>query len=337
MRPTPNPREEPAPAMSQAQNSPGFIHLRVHSAYSLLEGALPIKALLKLAKADNQPALALTDRNNLFGALEFSEIFSEEGIQPITGCTLAVAMPEQQPQGRGDAARRNGGAETPVLSGSLALLAKNRTGYANLVRLSSLAFLEHSSEAATHIPFEVLRQHQEGLICLSGGHEGPLDRAVSSNRTDTAESWMQALAGLFGDRFYVELQRHGVRDEKSIESQLLTLAYRHRIPIVASNQAFFPRREDYDAHDALICIAEGRYVSEDDRRRLTPEYSFKPREQMMALFADLPEALENTVEIARRCAYRPRTSKPILPNFGGESADEAAELRRQAEEGLERH
>ncbi len=126
-------------------------------------------------------------------------------------------MPEQQPQGRGDGARRNGGVETPVLSGSLALLAKDRTGYANLVRLSSLAFLDHSSEAATHIPFEVLRQHQEGLIGLSGGHEGPIDRAVSGGRADTAESWMQALAGLFGDRLYVELQRHDVPDEKSAE------------------------------------------------------------------------------------------------------------------------
>jgi DNA polymerase-3 subunit alpha len=323
-------------------NSPGFVHLRTHSAYSLLEGALPIKKIAALAEADRQPAVAITDRNNLFGALEFSETMAEKGIQPIIGCTLSVSFPGVTL----DAGPRRFGEEAPKLTASLALLAKDALGYANLLRLTSAAFLD-SADAAPHVTHAALRECADGLICLSGGPEGPLDQMLHAGRAAQATEFARGLAAAFGDRFYVELQRHA-RDGKAVESALINLAYEADLPIVATNQAYFPYREDYDAHDSLLCVAEGRYIAEDDRRRLTHEHYFKTRAEMMALFADLPEALENTVEIARRCAFRPVTRAPILPRFTGEGADalaaegadalaaEAEELRRQAAAGLEK-
>ncbi len=322
-----------------AKPGPGFIHLRMHTAYSLLEGALLVKAVAKLAKKDAQPALAITDRNNLFGALEFAETLAGEGIQPIIGATLALATQTAEEQG---AAKRPGNGDAPALLGSIALLAKDEEGYGNLLHLTSAAFLDHGETAATHITLEELARWNGGLIALTGGPEGPINRLTCDGYDAAARDLLESLHGIFGNRLYVELQRHGTEEERQTEPALLQLAYELGLPLVATNQCFFPTREDFEAHDALICIAEGRYVSEDDRRRLTPEHYFKSRAEMMALFADLPEALENTIEIARRCAYRPKMRPPILPAFTQGKAttrqelaeEEAVELRRQAEEGL---
>jgi DNA polymerase-3 subunit alpha len=312
--------------------TPGFIHLHVHSAYSLLEGALPVKMLAKLASADGQPALAITDRN-LFGALEFSEALAGEGIQPIVGCSLTLAFPAAA-----DETPRPGA--KPVQHGSIVLLSKDAAGYGNLMRLSSLAFLEHGSDGSPHITLAELQSHAEGLIALSGGPDGPVDRAFAAGNAPIAEVRLSALADIFKDRFYVEIQRHGLARERLVEPQLLRWAYDNDAPLVATNEAYFPKRSVFEAHDALLCIADGRYVAEDDRRRLSPDHYLKSRAEMAALFADLPEAIENTVEIARRCSYRPRPRKPILPQFVVGTEDtheaEAAELRVQAEAGLAR-
>jgi DNA polymerase III subunit alpha len=313
--------------------APSFIHLHVHSAYSLLEGALPVKGLAKLASADGQPALAITDRNNLFGALEFSEALAGEGIQPIIGCSLNVAFPLPA-----DEAARPG-ARAPSHHGSIVLLAKDAAGYGNLMRLSSQAFLD-ASEGAPHVALADIEQCAEGLIALSGGPDGPADRAFAAGNAALAQERLAALAAIFPDRFYVEVQRHGLARERLVEPQLLRWAYENGAPLVATNEAYFPKRGVFDAHDALLCIAEGRYVAEDDRRRLSPEHYLKSQSEMAALFADLPEAIENTLEVARRCAFRPRPRKPILPQFVVGSEDtheaEAAELRAQAEAGLAR-
>jgi DNA polymerase III subunit alpha len=313
---------------------PGFIHLHVHSAYSLLEGALPIKALAKLAAAGGQPALAITDRNNLFGALEFSEALAGEGIQPIIGCALNLAFPAS-----GDEASRPGVRAAPH-HGSIVLLAKDADGYANLMRLSSQAFLEHAGDGAPHVSLAQLEQSAAGLIALSGGPDGPADRAYASGNGAVAEARLSALASLFGDRFYVEVQRHGLAWERLGEPQLLRWAYGNGVPLVATNEAYFPKRDAFDAHDALLCIADGRYVAEDGRRRLSPDHCLKTQAEMAALFADLPEAVESTIEIAQRCAFRPAPRKPILPQFVPGAKDaveaEAAELRAQAEAGLTR-
>jgi DNA polymerase-3 subunit alpha len=310
---------------------PGFVHLHVHSSYSLLEGALPIARLAELAKADRQPALALTDTDNMFGALEFSEKMAGVGIQPIIGCALAVDFVDQ------DAGPRAAGG-LPLTRPRIVLLAAREAGYRSLMRLNSRAFLETPPNEPPHIKLAWLAQEASGLIVLTGGPSGPLDAAIAAGQGNLAAARCAALLELFGDRLYVELQRHGSAAERQAEAALVELAYAQGIPLVATNEPFFATRDDYEAHDALICIAEGRYLAETDRRQLTAEHRFKTRAEMAALFKDLPEALASTVEIAQRCAFRPRVQSPILPRFsvGDAAVDEAEELRRQAEAGLER-
>jgi DNA polymerase III subunit alpha len=312
-----------------------FVHLRVHSAYSLLEGALTIPRLVELAKAEEAPALALTDSNNLFGALEFSEAMAKAGIQPIVGCTLALTFEAQREPTPGTDLRG------PKPDGRIALLAKDETGYANLMHLSTSAYFRAAEQGDALVTIEELAAHADGLIALTGGPEGVIDLALADGNPELARSRFEALQTLFGDRLYVELQRHGLPQERAVEAHLLRLAYDMELPLVATNEPFFATQDDFEAHDALICIAQGSYVAVDERRRLSPDHFFKTAEEMRTLFADLPEAIENTVEIAQRCAYRPQEHAPILPAFlSGEKATsaladtEAAELRRQAEAGL---
>ncbi|MEQ1717301.1 MAG: DNA polymerase III subunit alpha [Hyphomicrobium sp.] len=330
-------------AAAQANPSaPKFIHLKVHSAYSLLEGALPIYKLAKLAGANGYPALGLTDTNNLFGALEFSEKLSGEGIQPICGCTLDIDF--------GDIAdtsnavmRNSSNAPRVQIAGKIALFAMNADGYANLMKLSKVLYFEPQGDEPPHVKIARLEEACVGIIALTGGPQGPIDKALKEEQTDRAIERLRTLEKIFGDRLYVELQRHGLADEARVEPQLVRLAYERGLPLVATNECYFGSRGDHEAHDALLCIAEGRYVVEDDRRRASPEHYFKSADEMAALFADLPEALENTVEIAIRCAFRPKGRKPILPRFVATDDSmselenfrlEAAELKRQAKIGL---
>ncbi len=309
--------------------SVGFVHLHVHSAFSLREGALAIETLAKLAKADAMPALAITDTNNLFGALEFSEKLAKSGVQPIIGAQVTVDFGDAPPAASRLAEQRF--ARAPIV-----LLAQNETGYRNLMRLVSSLWLDPKEGDEPHIPFEAL-VGSEGLIALTGGPAGPIDRALGLHMADLAESRLRRLAHAFDRRLYVELQRHGLEAERAIEPALIGLADRLGLPLVATNEPYFATRSDYEAHDALLCVAEGAVMSASDRRRLSPEHRFKTRAEMTELFADLPEATEASVEIALRCAYRPLTRKPILPRFsvsGGAAVDEEDELRRQAREGL---
>ena len=315
---------------------PGFIHLHVHSAYSLLEGALPLGKLLDLTKADKQPALGIADTNNLFGALEFSEKAAGKGIQPLLGCELAVDFGDAEPGRPGDRNRFG--------KGSVVFIATTEDGFANLSRLASRAYLEgeHGKTAAKLAWLD--RANTAGIICLSGGPEGAIDPWLTNNLEAHAQQRLDRLRELFGDRFYVELQRHMRRQEAQNEPQLIDYAYRHGVPLVATNEPFFAARDDFEAHDALLAIAEGSVLAQTERRKLTAEHYFKPRAEMLELFKDLPEALDNTVEIARRVSYRPRTRGPILPRFAaspGQSeeeglAAEADRLREEAHAGLRR-
>jgi len=310
---------------------PQFVHLHVHSSYSLLEGALTIARLAELAKADRQPALALTDTDNMFGALEFSDKMASAGIQPIIGWFTAIDFGDQD---NGLRQVQGPAREWP----RLVLLAMNDEGYRNLMVLSSRAFLDSPPNERPHLKLATLESHSGGLIALTGGPNGPLDQAIVAGQAHLVATRCEALERLFGDRLYIELQRHGLPSERAVEPQLLELAYARNIPLVATNQPFFGTAEDHEAHDALICIAEGRLLVETDRRQLSSEHRFKTRAEMAALFSDLPEALASTIEITQRCAFRPKTRNPILPRFTtdrGEKADEGAELRRQAEQGLE--
>ena len=318
-----------------------FVHLRVHSAYSLLEGALTVAKLADLVTEHEMPALALTDRNNLFGALEFSETLSKAGVQPIVGCTLTTDFADVSAKGGKDQLKK-GCSLNDASTGSVVLLAKDGAGYQNLLNLTSAAFLDSDDTGPAHITFDDLTANSDGLIALTGGPEGPIDKALNSGDHELARGRLEKLVTVFGDRLYVELQRHGLDEEKAVEPVLLTLAYDMQLPLVATNQPFFATQDYFEAHDALICIAEGSYIAVDDRRRLSPEHYFKSAKEMSELFADLPEALDNTTEIALRCSYRPHTRDPILPQWATDAnidtakslEIEAGELKSQAEEGL---
>ncbi|QRY69577.1 DNA polymerase III subunit alpha [Ensifer sp. PDNC004] len=315
---------------------PQFVHLRVHSAFSLLEGALPLKKVIGKAVADNQPAIGIADTNNLFAALEFSQKAAGDGLQPITGCQLSIDMEDET---EGD--RRGHGHQLAKLP-SIVLIAATDDGYTRLVDLVSRAYLSGEGSQATRITRSWLAEcGTEGLIALTGASGGPVDVAMKTSSTALAEARLEALHDLFGDRLYIELQRHGGYDRRH-ESRMIEFAYKFDIPLVATNEAFFPSPSDYEAHDALMAVAHNAMVSDDSRFRLTPDHYLKSRKEMAALFADLPEALENTLEIARRCSFMLKTRGPILPRFTGATADpeeaeraESDELRRQAEEGLE--
>jgi len=306
-----------------------FVHLRVHSAYSLSEGALKIKQLVELCRRNAMPALAITDSGNLFGALEFAIAAREAGVQPIIGCQFNIARRDPAENGQGRPLQR-------LPADKLTLLAQTETGYRNLMRLSSRAFLEGEAGAEPQLPLAALADQTDGLIALTGGPAGGVGRFLAEGQQAAAEQLLEELQRLFPGRLYVELMRHGLPVERRIEPMLLDLAYKRELPLVATNDVFFADSALYEAHDALLCIAGGAYVSQETRRRETPEHRFKSAEEMRALFADLPEAIDNTLVIARRCSYMPDARKPILPPFlgpNGESAED--ELRRQAAAGLE--
>ena len=306
--------------------SPRFIHLRLHTEYSLLEGAMRLKKLPALVDKGEMPAVAVTDTNNMFAALEFSVSAKAAGIQPIVGCQLDIEF---------EAAARPGDPAVPPAP--LVLLAQNEAGYLNLLKLDSAAYLQ-AGGGVPRVALELLEAHADGLICLTGGAEGPLGRLIAQGQHPKVAALAERLQAAFGDRLYIELQRHPGEDGRLTEAEAATergfveLAYARDIPLVATNDVYFPTADMFEAHDALICISEGAYVDQQEpRRHLTPQHYFKSPGEMAALFADLPEAIENTVEISRRCAFSAETRDPILPKFAD---DEIEELRRVAKEGL---
>ncbi len=304
-----------------------FVHLRVHSAYSLSEGAIQPKKLAALCQKEKMPAVAVTDSANLFGALEFAGAAKDAGVQPIIGCLLPVT--------RAEAAQNRMGVAPPP--DHLPLLVQSDLGYRNLMKLVSAAYLDGDPQLPPQLPFARVAELAEGLIALTGGPGGALDRLLEEGQGAAADLWFGELMRAFPGRLYVEIQRHGLPAEARVEAGLLDLAYRHEVPLLATNDAFFAGEELYEAHDALLCIAGGVTLAEENRRRLTPEHRFKSAAEMRRLFADLPEACDNTLVVARRCAYFPKKRSPILPAFPTvEGRSEAEELKAQAEAGLER-
>ena len=307
------------------RKSAAFVHLRVKSAYSLLEGAIRPYELAALARENAMPAVAVTDVNNLFGTYEVSDTLAKAGIQPIVGCLLSVELEEGAPAAVGS--RR----KPPAI----ALLVQNDAGYRNLSKLLSAAFLKAEPGDWPHVKPAMLAEHAEGLIALTGGPGGPINRLLVDGQPDAAKAAIDKLSAMFGDRLYVELQRHGLAEERAAEDQLIDIAYAKNLPLVATNDVHFGKEDMYEAHDALLCIADSTFVSQPDRRHLTREHRFKSGAEMAAQFADLPEAIENTIEIARRCAFRPKKRDPILPQFvpeSGRAPDD--ELRVLAKAGL---
>lgn len=302
-----------------------FVHLRVKSEFSLLEGAVHPKDLAKKVRACGMPAVAVCDSNNLFGVFEITEIMAKEGVQPIVGCLMAFEPSDDPVSG-----------SKPKPSG-LPLLVQNRAGYQSLLKVSSASYLEVEDGDWPHITLDKLAQHTEGLIALTGGPGGPVNRYLLDGQPAAAKELLEKLAAAFPGRLYVELQRHGMDEELAVEGPLIDLAYSLDLPLVATNDVHFLSPDMYEAQDALMCIGDSTFVSQPDRRRLTSEHWLKPPEAMAELFSDLPEAVENTLEIAKRCAFRPKKRNPLLPKFEPASGLPAAEeLRAQAYAGLKR-
>jgi DNA polymerase III subunit alpha len=297
-----------------------FVHLRVHSAYSLAEGAIRVKDLVKLCAEQKMPAVAITDTNNMFGGLEFAQAASAAGVQPIAGVQLSLRQEEREGAGTG----LQGGIRPPP--DKIVLLAQDESGYLNLMKLVSAAYLKTTPGETPQIGIPDLEAHSQGLIFLTGGPDGPVGRLLGDGQSTAAEECLIRLAAIFPGRLYVEIMRHHLVEEDRIEPELIDLAYRHDLPLVATNDCYFPKEEMFEAHDALLCIAQGTVITDPNRRKLTAHHRLKSADEMRALFSDLPEAVDNTVIIAQRCAYMPEKIKPLLPEYtkrGDRTAEEA--------------
>jgi DNA polymerase-3 subunit alpha len=297
-----------------------FVHLRVHSAYSLSEGAIKVDRIPALARQMGMPAVAITDTSNLFGALEFSQYCVGKGVQPVVGCQLGILR-----------------AGVNLAPDYVVALAQTAAGFANLQKLSSASFLQSDPGAKAQVSMNELRAHAEGILLLTGGALGPVGRLLAEGQMAEAERYLDALREAFDQRVVMELQRHGERIEEAVEPGFLSLAAARSMPLVATNECYFETRSMHEAHDALLCIADGRVLAEKDRRRVTGEHWFKPPADMRALFKDLPEACDNTIAIAQSCAAMAETSKPLLPTCPKvrEGATEAQTVQAMAAEGLE--
>ncbi|HTN94264.1 MAG TPA: DNA polymerase III subunit alpha [Gallionella sp.] len=300
---------------------PSFVHLRLHSEYSISDGMVRVDEAVATARSDEMPALALTDLNNFFGLIKFYKAARGAGIKPIAGCDVFITN---------DADR-----ERPY---RVLLLCQSVAGYLLLCRLLSRAYLENQHRGRAEIRREWFRQGTGGLIALSGAHLGDTGSALLSGNVAQARQFAQEWAGLFNNRFYLEVQRAGFADEENHIHAVIRLAAEIGLPVVATHPVQFLAAEDFKAHEARVCIAEG-YVLNDKRRarKFTAQQYFKTQAEMAELFADLPEALQNSVEIARRCNLTLVLDKPRLPDFptpDGKGLD--VYLREQAEIGLQK-
>jgi DNA polymerase III subunit alpha len=297
-----------------------FVHLRAFSAYTILDGAIEPKEIGKVAHERGFPAVALCDRIGLFASMAFDDGCRAQGVQPITGCFLRFARPGER--------------DKPIFDW-LALYAQNEKGYENLCRLVSASHLERPIELDAHVTLDMLANHSEGLLALTGGGEGAVTKLLAEEQQSDAETYLTQLEQYFPGRLYIELSRRDDPVEEAAESSLIKLAMNRNIPLVATNPSCFAEPDFHEAHDAMKCIASSAYVESDDREKPSPHLWIKSALVMEDLFSDIPEALENTAIVAQRCAYSPPKRDPILPSLAGDLAGEAEQLRRDAHSGLE--
>ena len=298
--------------------TPKFIHLRTHSAYSVLEGAMKMGKLVKRIKALNMPAVAVTDSGNLYCGMDFSHEAADNGIQPILGTQLLL----KQPLEKSNSLIVQEDAE-PVLD-KIVLLVQNEAGYKNLLKIFQRYYMGETKQETPHLLVEELIEFNQGLILLSGGATGPIGRYILQGKPEKAKELTVRLKEAFGNRFYMEVSRTGEADEEKTEATFLDLAYELEIPLVATNEAFYDKPEMYEAHDALMCIGQKTYVEVTDRIRLSAQHYLKSADEMAELFSDLPEALENTVKIAQRCGFMVEFHPPEFPRYDchGKTEDE---------------
>ncbi|MEL6876624.1 MAG: DNA polymerase III subunit alpha [Pseudomonadota bacterium] len=298
-----------------------FVPLRVLSSYSMLEGAIDPKAIAKLAKERGFPAIAICDRNGLYGAVMFASACKSEGVQPIIGTLLGVARPGSDERER-------------ITVDYLPLFAQDEAGYDNLCHLVSKAHLERPLELEPHVQMADLDGYTDGLIALTGAGEGGLTRLLAEEQVDAANALCDELVRLFPERLYVELARNGDDAAAKAEEALIDLAYARDLPLVATNPSNFADPHMHKAHDAMLCIANSTYVENEDRPRSNAQAFVKSAPMMDELFADIPEAMANTLVIAQRCAFAPPYRDPILPSLAGDLEGEAKMLAEESRAGL---
>ncbi len=303
-----------------------FIHLTNKTEYSLSEGALPIARISELCQSFKMPAVGISDTNNMFGALEFSEKVSSVGVQPIIGCNLKIKTPRNY-------LHENMNDED--LNFYLNVFSKNITGYENLLNIISSAYMNHKENA--YVDIETLFKNKEGLIVLSGGNNSILKYSNGNKITSQSSDFISDFKQEFADNFYIEIQRIGGNDYRIDEDAVLNLAYDNQIPIVATNDVYFEDPDHYEAHDALMCIEKKLFVSQKDRKKLSKNHYFKSQNEMSELFSDIPEALLNTIEIAQRCSHRPKIKTPVLPSFDNDDSKEKTLLRELSYKGLDQN
>ena len=297
---------------------PKFVHLRVHTAYSLALGAMPVPMLMHKLHDMGVPACAITDRGNIFGGKCFSKYAADEGIKPILGAEMALYNDDSE-----NIALSKGRELEPA---NIILLVQNERGYQSLMKLFRYYYLDNMETVTVpQLKMKNLQEYNEGLICLTGGYDGPIGRLILQNRRDDAEKKLLALKEIFGDRLYVEISRVGYDEEQKTEADFIELAYKHNIPLVATNDVYFFDESMYEAHDALVCIAEGEYVANENRKKYLPGNHWRSEDEMAELFKDIPEAIENTINIAKRCNYLSAKVEALLPIFlcpDGKTQDE---------------
>ena len=287
----------------------------------MLEGAIDPKDIAKRARELGFPAAAICDRNGMYGVMPFSDYCAKAGVQPIIGAFLCVARPDV-PHG------------APATYDWLALYAQNDVGYDNLCRLVSAAHLDRPGDEQAHVCFDVLAARSDGLIALTAGAEGALARLFADGQHQAATDYADRLRTLFPDRLYVEISRRHHHIEEKAEPHLIALADGYDLPLIATNPTCFVQDDFHAAHDVMLCIAASAYIDSDDRVKSSPDAWMKPSHEMKRLFDDLPEALENTLVLAQRCAVAAPARKPILPSLAGDTVAEAQQLRSDAHAGL---
>ena len=300
-----------------------FIHLTNKTEYSLSEGALPIGRIAELCQSFQMPAVGISDTNNMFGALEFSERISQVGVQPIVGCNIKIKTPKEY---------LHENIQNNDMYFFLNIYSKNEKGYENLLKLMSTSYMTDNVNA--YLSIDELKKYNDGLIVLSGGNNSILAHSNESYTTSQSSLFIKDFKKIFKDNFYIEIQRLGNSNYRLNENSILNLANDHHVPLVATNDVYFEGPEYYEAHDALMCIEKKLYVSQLDRNKLSSEHYFKSQEEMSELFIDLPEAINNTLEIAQRCSHRPNTKMPILPVFDKDLDKEKMLLNKLSCDGL---
>jgi DNA polymerase-3 subunit alpha len=299
-------------AESLTQN---FNHLKIHTQYSICEGAIKIDDLQEFSKSNKIKSLGLSDTSNLCGALEFAEKISKSGTQPIIGTQINLKIHDT--------------------IGLLPLYALNEIGYKNIIDLSSVSYLKNDELSDPHLTLDYLLNNSEGIALFSGTVFGLFGQLFDKGKFTEIHDLYNKIKSKFGDRFYIEIQRHKDLNENSFEKFNLKKSSDLEIPIIATNEVYYLDKNMHEAHDALICIGNKTYVNEKNRLKLTDQHYFKNNSEMSELFSDLPEALENNYNFPLRCNYRPLFSNPILPNISQDKGGDADDiLRKDSLDGL---